>query len=329
MIKKIAINGFGRIGRLTLRHLIKRSDVEIVAINDLTKTSILAHLFEYDSTQGQYNGTVGFDEENIIIDGKKIPAFSNRNPEELPWGELEVDVVLECTGFFRKREQAQLHVNAGAKKVLLSAPSRSEGVPTIVMGVNDSIIQDSDWLLSNASCTTNCLAPLVKVIDREWGIKHGFMSTVHSYTANQCIQDGPHKDLRRARAAAINMLPTTTGAAKALAQVLPLMKGKISASSIRVPIPTGSLVELICVLERDTSAAEVNAAFKTASQADLKGVLEYSEKPLVSTDIVSNTHSSIFDSLLTSMHHGMLKVTSWYDNEAGYSARLAEMAMML
>ena len=329
MIKKIAINGFGRIGRLTLRHLTKRPDVEIVAINDLTKTSILAHLFEYDSTQGQYNGTVGFDEENIIIDGKKIPAFSNRNPEELPWGELEVDVVLECTGFFRKREQAQLHVNAGAKKVLLSAPSRSEGVPTIVMGVNDSIIQDSDWLLSNASCTTNCLAPLVKVIDREWGIKHGFMSTVHSYTANQCIQDGPHKDLRRARAAAINMLPTTTGAAKALAQVLPLMKGKISASSIRVPIPTGSLVELICVLERDTSAAEVNAAFKTASQADLKGVLEYSEKPLVSTDIVSNTHSSIFDSLLTSMHHGMLKVTSWYDNEAGYSARLAEMAMML
>jgi glyceraldehyde 3-phosphate dehydrogenase len=247
----------------------------------------------------------------------------------LPWGELEVDVVLECTGFFRKREQAQLHINAGAKKVLLSAPSRSEGVPTIVMGVNDSIIQDSDWLLSNASCTTNCLAPLIKVIDREWGIQHGFMSTVHSYTANQRIQDAPHKDLRRARAAAINMLPTSTGAAKALALVLPLMKGKISASSIRVPIPTGSLVELVCATDSTATVEEINASFKKASETDLKGVLEYSVKPLVSSDIVSNTHSSIFDSLLTTVHHGMMKVTSWYDNEAGYSARLAEMAMML
>ncbi len=329
MAKKIAINGFGRIGRLTLRNLIKRKDVEIVAINDLTDTPTLAHLFEFDSSHGRFDGTVDYEGDNLIIDGHKFPAFSIRNPEELPWADLEVDVVLECTGIFRKREQTQMHITAGAKKVLLSAPARSEGVPTIVMGVNDDIIKETDWLVSNASCTTNCLAPLVKIIDENWGIKHGFMSTVHAYTANQRIQDAPHKDLRRARAAALNMLPTTTGAAKALALVLPEIKGKISASSIRVPIPTGSLVELICALEKDTDVESVNAAFLDAANNSMKGILEYTEKPIVSSDIVSNTHSCIFDAPLTTMHQGMLKVTAWYDNEAGYSARLAQMAMML
>lgn len=329
MSKKIAINGFGRIGRLTLRNLIQRSDVEVVAINDLTDTATLAHLFEYDSSHGIFDGTVEVDGVNIIVNGHSIPTYAVRNPEELPWEELGVDVVLECTGIFRKTEQAMMHVTAGAKKVLLSAPARSEGVPTIVKGVNDDILKDSDLVVSNASCTTNCLAPLVKIIDENWGIQHGFMSTIHAYTANQKLQDAPHKDLRRARAAAVNMIPTTTGAAKALALVLPSVKGKISASSIRVPVPTGSLVELVCVLDKDVEAEDVNAAFKAASEGALKGVLQYSEKPLVSTDIVSNPYSSIFDAPLTTVHKGMLKVTAWYDNEAGYASRLAELALML
>lgn len=329
MAKKIAINGFGRIGRLTLRNLILRDDVEIVGINDLTDTATLAHLFEYDSSHRRFDGTVAVEEDKLIINGKTIPTFSKRNPEELPWGELEVDVVLECTGFFRKKEQAMLHINAGAKKVLLSAPAKTEGIPTIVKGVNDDILTGADLIVSNASCTTNCLAPLVKIIDDNWGIKYGFMSTIHAYTANQKLQDAPHSDLRRARAAALNMIPTTTGAANALALVMPSMKGKISASSIRVPVPTGSLVELVCALDNSVDAETVNAAFKVAAEGALNGVLEYSEKPLVSTDIVSSPFSSIFDAPLTRVHNGMLKVTSWYDNEAGYSARLAELATML
>lgn len=329
MVKKIAINGFGRIGRLTLRNLINRNDVQIVGINDLTDTATLAHLFEYDSSHRRFNGTVAVDGDNLIINEYSIPTFSKRNPEELPWGNLEVDVVLECTGFFRKKEQAMLHIKAGAKKVVLSAPAKSEGVPTIVKGVNDHLLTGDDLIVSNASCTTNCLAPLVKVIDDNWGIQHGFMSTIHAYTANQKLQDAPHADLRRARAAAVNMIPTTTGAAKALALVLPTMKGKISASSIRVPVPTGSLVELMCVLDKEVDEKMVNATFKAAAEGALKGVLEYSEKPLVSSDIISNPYSSIFDAPLTTVHNGMLKVTSWYDNEAGYSARLAELALMV
>ncbi|BDS12213.1 type I glyceraldehyde-3-phosphate dehydrogenase [Aureispira anguillae] len=329
MAKKIAINGFGRIGRLTLRNLINRKDVEIVGINDLTDTATLAHLFEYDSSHRRFEGTVNVADDNLVINGKTIPTFSMRNPAELPWADLEVDVVLECTGFFRKKEQAMLHITAGAKKVLLSAPAKSEGVPTIVKGVNDHLLTGEDLIVSNASCTTNCLAPLVKIIDDNWGLQYGFMSTVHAYTANQKLQDAPHKDLRRARAAAVNMIPTTTGAANALALVLPELKGKISASSIRVPVPTGSLVELMCVLDKKVDVATVNSKFKAASEAELKGILEYSEKPLVSTDIVSSPYSSIFDAPLTTVHNGMLKVTAWYDNEAGYSARLAELALMI
>lgn len=329
MAKKIAINGFGRIGRLTFRNLIQQKDLEIVAINDLTDAATLAHLLEFDSSHGRFQGTVEVQEGNLVVNGKNIPIYAEKNPENLPWGKLGVEVVIESTGFFRKREQAELHLKAGAKKVLLSAPAKSEGIPTIVKGVNDEALTGEDTIVSNASCTTNCLAPLVKVIEDNWGLKHGFMSTIHAYTANQKLQDAPHSDLRRARAAALNMIPTSTGAAEALELVMPGVKGKISASSIRVPVPTGSLIELIVATEKTTTVEEVNATFKEASQNALKGVLEYTEKPIVSTDIISNPYSSIFDAELTTLHKGLLKVTAWYDNEAGYSARLAELADMI
>lgn len=329
MSKKIAINGFGRIGRLTLRNLIARKDVEVVAINDLTDTATLAHLFEFDSAHRRFEGTVSSEGNNIIINGKKIPTYAMRNPEELPWKALGVDVVLECTGIFTDLEKAMLHVKAGARRVVLSAPAKGKGVLTIVRGVNEEMLTDKDLVISNASCTTNCLAPLVKIIDANWGIQQGFMSTIHAFTADQNLQDAPHKDLRRARAASINIVPTSTGAAKALGLVLPSMDGKISASSVRVPIITGSLVELVCMLNKAVDVDTVNATFKTASETSLKGILQYSDKPLVSSDIISNPYSSIFDSDLTLVHGNMLKVTAWYDNEAGYSARLAEMAAIV
>ena len=329
MAKKIAINGFGRIGRLTFRNLIQQTDVEVVAINDLTDAATLAHLLEFDSSHRRFNGTVEVKDGHLVVNGQSIPIYSERNPADLPWGALEVDVVLECTGFFRKKEQAELHLQAGAKKVLLSAPAKSKGIPTIVKGVNDNLLTGADKIVSNASCTTNCLAPLVKVLEEEWGLKHGYMSTIHAYTANQKLQDAPHSDLRRARAAALNMIPTSTGAAQALELVMPSVKGKISASSIRVPVPTGSLIELVVATEKEVTVEEVNAKFKAASEGALKGVLEYTEKPIVSTDIISNPYSSIFDAELTTLHHGLLKLTAWYDNEAGYSARLAELAEMI
>lgn len=329
MSKKIAINGFGRIGRLTLRNLIGRNDVEVVAINDLTDTATLAHLFEFDSAHRRFEGTVSSEGNNIIINGKKIPTYAMRNPAELPWKDLGVDVVLECTGIFTDLEKAMLHVQAGARRVVISAPAKDKNVLTIVRGVNEEMLTDKDLVISNASCTTNCLAPLVKIIDENWGIHQGFMSTIHAFTADQNLQDAPHKDLRRARAASINIVPTSTGAAKALGLVLPKIDGKISASSVRVPIITGSLVELVCILDKAVDVKTVNATFKTASETSLKGILQYSDKPLVSSDIISNPYSSIFDSGLTLVHGNMLKVTAWYDNEAGYSARLAEMAAMV
>lgn len=328
-LKKIAINGFGRIGRLTLRQLLKNDSVAVVAINDLTDTKTLANLFKYDSAQGQFDGTIEHTENALIINDKLIKVSAIRNPAELPWKELEIDLVLECTGFFTKQEQANLHIEAGARRVILSAPAKSAGIPTIVRGINDSMIKETDQIISNASCTTNCLAPLVSVINNNWGLKQGFMSTVHAYTGDQNLQDGPHKDLRRARAAAINIVPTTTGAAKALELVIPEVKGKITASAIRVPVPTGSLVELVCILEQAVEVEEVNRIFRITAESDLKGILQYTEEPIVSSDIVSNTHSSIFDAGLTMVSGNMLKVTSWYDNEAGYSARLAEMAIDL
>ncbi len=326
MSRKIAINGFGRIGRLTLRNLLKRDDVEVVAINDLTDNKTLAHLFKYDSAQGMFPGKISYTDETITIDGKAIHAYSQRNPEELPWKELEVDVVLECTGVFRTRKKASLHKKAGAKNVILSAPAKGEGFETIVLGVNDHLITTQKDYFSNASCTTNCLAPVVKVIEENWGLVQGNITTIHSYTAAQRIQDAPHSDLRRARAAAVNIVPTTTGAAKALGLVLPQSKGKLFAMAVRVPVITGSLIELTVVVEKSTTDKKINEAFKKASKNELKGILEYTEAPIVSTDIIGNPHSSIFDSQLTKASGKLIKVVSWYDNEAGYSARLADLA---
>jgi len=325
MAKRIAINGFGRIGRLTLRNILNRSDIEVVAINDLTDTDMLAHLFKYDSSQGRYDGEVSVDGDTIIIDGKEIKSYAERDPSKLPWASLNVDVVLECTGIFRTYESAHAHIDAGAKRVVISAPGKGEGIQTIVLGVNDDTIDPEALIFSNASCTTNCLAPVVKVLDQLGGIVSAGMTTIHGYTGDQNIQDGPHSDWRRARAAAINMIPTSTGAATAVGKVYPAVQGKIFAMAIRVPVVTGSIVDFTCVLNRTVTRDEINASFKKASETDLKGILQYSEVELVSTDIIGNEYSSIFDAKLTSTHGNQVKVISWYDNEAGYSARLADM----
>ena len=326
-MKRIAINGFGRIGRLTLRNLLQVDDVEVVAINDLTDTHTLAHLFEFDSAQGRFHGDVSYTDDTLIINGKSIQCLAIKSPSELPWANMEIDCVLECTGLFRTMEKASQHLEAGAQRVILSAPAKSAGIPTIVLGVNGHIVEDNDLVLSNASCTTNCLAPTMKVFEENFGVKHGFMCTIHSYTSNQNLQDGPHSDLRRARAAAQNIIPTTTGVTSALELVLPSVKGKILATSYRVPIITGSLIELILTPEKQINAIDVNDAFEKAASGSLKGIMEYNDKALVSSDIVSNTHSCIFDAPLTEMHRGMVKVTAWYDNESGYAARLADMAV--
>lgn len=326
--KRIAINGFGRIGRLVLRQLLNNPDVEVVAINDLTDVATLAHLFKYDSAQRTFEGTVSVEESGLLINGKSIKNFAVKNPAELPWASLGIDTVLECTGIFRDVEKASLHIAAGAKRVIISAPGKGE-VCTVVRGINDHLLQSSETIFSNASCTTNCLAPLIKVVLDNWGIEQVFMSTVHAYTADQNLQDAPHKDLRRARSAAMNIVPTSTGAGDALAIIFPELKGKMSASSMRVPVVTGSIVEMIVVTQKaPASIEEINEAFKNASEGHFKGILQYSEEELVSTDIIGNPHSSIFDAGLTTLNSNMLKVTAWYDNEAGYSARLAEVAVM-
>lgn len=325
MAKKIAINGFGRIGRITLRNLLADPTVEVVGINDLTDNATLAHLFKYDTAHGAYAGEVTSDEEYIYIDGKKIKATSIRDPKELPWKELNVDVVLECTGIFLTKEKAGWHLEAGAKKVVLSAPA-GDDVKTIVLGVNEGDINAETNIYSNASCTTNCLAPIAKIIVDNWGIVSGSMSTVHAYTSDQNLQDSPHKDLRRARAAALNIIPTSTGAAKAAALVVPELIGKMTSMSLRVPVVTGSIVDLTVFTEKEFTREEVNDTFKKAAEGHFKGIVEYSELPLVSSDIVSNKHSAIFDSKLTLVRGNMLRVFAWYDNEAGYSARLAQLA---
>jgi glyceraldehyde 3-phosphate dehydrogenase len=325
MAKKVAINGFGRIGRLTFRFLQQNPDVEVVAINDLTDNATLAHLLKYDSTQGIFNGTVDYTEDELIVNGKAIKASAERNPADLPWGEMNVDVVLECTGIFTTKDKAGLHLEAGAKKVVISAPGKSAGIQTIVLGVNDNELDHSNTVFSNASCTTNCLSPLVKVITENWGLVQGTMTTTHAYTGDQRILDAPHSDLRRARAAAVNIVPTSTGAASAVGKVIPSVAGKLMAMAVRVPVPTGSMTELTVITEKEVSIEEVNAKFKEYADSGLKGILEYSAAPLVSTDIIGNTHSCIFDSGLTNANGTLLKVVGWYDNEAGYSARLAEL----
>ncbi|MBK8500893.1 MAG: type I glyceraldehyde-3-phosphate dehydrogenase [Saprospiraceae bacterium] len=326
MSKKVAINGFGRIGRLTFRNLLTNPDIEVVAINDLTDNATLAHLLKYDSSQGKFNGTVDSTDDHLIVNGKKIFASAERNPANLPWKELEVDVVLECTGIFLDSTKASLHLEAGAKRVVLSAPGKGDDIKTIVLGVNDDNLDISTKIFSNASCTTNCFAPVVKLLNDNWKIKVGSMTTTHAYTSDQNIQDAPHKDLRRARAAAVNIVPTSTGAAKAIGPVVPEVAGKISAIALRVPVVSGSLIELNVLVEKNTTADEINQVFKTASEGRMKGILEYCTDEIVSSDILQNPHSSIFDSLMTNVMAGnFVKVVSWYDNEAGYSARLADL----
>jgi glyceraldehyde 3-phosphate dehydrogenase len=329
MAKKIAINGFGRIGRLTFRNLMKMDDVEVVAINDLTDNQTLAHLLKYDSAQGPFEGTVEATDDKFIVNGKEIMALSERNPAALPWKEHGVDLVLECTGIFRSKEKAGLHLEAGAKDVIISAPAKGDGVQTIVLGVNDDELDRRHNVFSNASCTTNCLAPIVKVLEENFGIQYGSMTTTHAYTADQNIQDAPHSDLRRARAAAFNIVPTSTGAASAVGKVYPAVSGKLFAIALRVPVITGSLVELNVVVNKTASVEEINAKFKEAAEGPMKGILEYQADPIVSSDIVRNPHSSIFDSLMTDVNQNMVKVVSWYDNEAGYSARLADLAHLI
>jgi len=328
-MKRIAINGFGRIGRLTLRNLLSQSDVEVVAINDLTTSATSAHLFKYDTAHGLYSEKVSSTESTIQIGEKSISYTSIRNPEELPWGDLNVDIVLECTGVFRTEEKIEMHLTAGAKKVLLSAPAKGGKVPFVVLGVNDEVINADLKILSNASCTTNCLAPVVKIIDEKWGVSHGFITTTHGYTADQRLQDSPHSDIRRARAAAQNIIPTSTGAAVAVGVVLPNVLGKLNASALRVPVITGSLIELTCVVNNEVSVEEINHAFKAASENEFKGILEYNDDQIVSSDIIGNKHSSIFDAPLTQVHGNLIKVTSWYDNEAGYSARMSDLTLIM
>ena len=327
-MKKVAINGFGRIGRLTFKALLKKKDIQIVAINDLTDNYTLAHLLKYDSVHGKFDGTIEANDEYLIINGIKINAYAERDPAKLPWKELGVDVVAECTGVFRKRELLEKHLHAGAKKVALSVPSaKPEDVDvTVVLGVNDNELKPEHKLVSNASCTTNCLAPISKVLNDNFGIEFGLMNTIHSYTNDQIILDAPHKDLRRARAAAVSIIPTSTGAAKAIGLVIPELAGKLHGLAMRVPTPDGSVVDLTVKLKKKASVEEINAAMKAAAEGPMKGILKYETDPIVSVDIIGSAYSSIFDSLMTMEKGGdLVKVISWYDNEFGYSNRLADL----
>lgn len=324
---KVGINGFGRIGRLVMRAILKHQNdnVEVVGINDLTDAKTLAHLFKYDTAQGKFDGDVHADGNDLVINGKKIGVTAERDPANLKWGERGAEVVIESTGIFRDGKGAGKHLDAGAKKVIISAPAKGSDIQTIVLGVNDEEIDKNNTIFSNASCTTNCLAPMVKVLDEAFGVEKGFMTTIHAYTGDQQLVDGPHKDLRRARAAAQNIVPTTTGAAAAVGLVLPHLDGKLDGGAVRVPVLTGSLTDLTAVVGKDTTEQEVLDAFKKAAQGDLKGILEYSDEELVSTDIIGNPHSCIFDSGTIKVDGNLVKVIGWYDNEAGYSARTAEL----
>ncbi|MBE4720276.1 type I glyceraldehyde-3-phosphate dehydrogenase [Pseudarthrobacter sp. AB1] len=331
MTTRIGINGFGRIGRNYFRAaLAQGADLEIVAVNDLTSPEALAHLLKYDSVGGRLKETVEVKDGNIVVDGNVIKVLAERDPANLPWGELGVDIVIESTGFFTKAAAAQKHIDAGAKKVLISAPASDEDI-TIVMGVNDGLYDNATHnIISNASCTTNCLGPLAKVLNDTFGIERGLMTTIHAYTADQNLQDGPHNDLRRARAAAINMVPTSTGAAKAIGLVLPELKGKLDGYAIRVPVPTGSATDLTVTVSRETTVEEVNAALKKASESEeFQGILTYTDAPIVSSDIVGDPSSSIFDSGLTKVIGNQVKVVSWYDNEWGYSNRLVDLTELV
>jgi len=321
---KVAINGFGRIGRLTFRRLLEKDNVEIVAINDLTDNATLAHLLKYDSVHGRFNGTVSSDADSNTVNGKAIKSFAERDPKLLPWASLGIDVVLESTGRFIDQDGAGQHLTAGARKVIISAPAKGD-IPTVVLGVNDETLTDEMTIISNASCTTNCLAPMAKVLDDTFGIEKGFMTTVHAYTADQNLQDAPHSDLRRSRAAAYSIIPTSTGAAKAVGLVLPHLKGKLDGNAMRVPTPDGSVTDFTALLKRDATVAEINAALKAAADGPMKGILEYTTDEIVSIDIIGNPHSCILDSNLTTAMGNLVKVVGWYDNEFGYSSRAADL----
>jgi len=325
---KVGINGFGRIGRLTYRALMKNTKIEVVALNDLTDAKTLAHLLKYDSVHGKFPGEVTVEGDFLVVNGKKIKVLAEKDPANLPWKSLGAEIVVESTGIFRTREKLTKHITAGAKKVVLSVPSdnKEDVDATIVIGVNDNKLTPAMKLISNASCTTNCLAPIAKVLHDSFGIRNGLMNTIHSYTNDQIILDAPHKDLRRARAAAVSIIPTKTGAAKAIGLVIPELDGKLDGFAIRVPTPDGSIVDLTCELNKSVTKDDINAAMKAAANGPMKGILEFLDEPLVSCDIIGNSHSSIYDSLLTKVIGGnIVKVIAWYDNEYGYSCRLADL----
>jgi glyceraldehyde 3-phosphate dehydrogenase len=328
---RVAINGFGRIGRITFRRLIGKSNMDVIAVNDLADPAILAHLLKYDSVHGRFDGTIQNNGDHLIVNGRKIVVLSEENPANLPWKKLGIDVVIESTGKFINREDAMKHVNpSGSRKVIISAPAKneSEDVKYIVLGVNDHIIDRNDVIISNSSCTTNNVAPLIMILDEFWGIENAFITTVHSYTRDQNLLDAPHKDLRRARAAACSIVPTTTGAAKAATHIFPHLKTCLGGAGIRVPVPDASLTDLTCTLKKPASIADINYHFKVEAEGRLKGILEYTEDPIVSVDIIGNTHSAVFDAGLTAVlgeKNNLVKVVAWYDNEMGYAARLVEL----
>lgn len=327
---KLAINGFGRIGRITFRALMKKKNIAVVAVNDLTDSQTLAHLLKYDSVHGNFPGSVEAGEDFLLVNRRKIKVFAEPEPGAVNWGKLGVDVVIESTGRFTDRASAQKHLGAGARRVIISAPAKTdhEDVKYVVLGINDHIIEPGDQIISNSSCTTNCVAPMIKILDDQWGIQEGFITTVHSYTRDQNLIDAPHSDLRRARAAAYSIIPTTTGAAKAATRIFPHLKNNLGGAGIRVPVPDGSLTDLTCTLKKPATAAAINAAFREAAGGSLKGILQYTEDPIVSVDIIGNPHSAIFDAGLTAVlgdNNDLVKIVAWYDNESGYAHRLADL----
>ncbi|MGB5849087.1 MAG: type I glyceraldehyde-3-phosphate dehydrogenase [Ignavibacteriaceae bacterium] len=325
MAIKIGINGFGRIGRLVFRRCLELGGFDFVGINDLTDAKTLAHLLKYDSVHGRFNGDIVVDGDEIIVNGDRIKITAEKDPAALNWGKLGAEVIIESTGVFRTQEACMKHVEAGAKKVILTVPPKGEVDGMVVLGVNDDVLTGDEKVLSNASCTTNCLAPMVKVLNDNFGLEKGFMTTVHSYTNDQNVLDLPHKDLRRARAAAVSIIPTTTGAAKAVGKVIPELSGMLDGFALRVPTPDGSITDLVAILKKEVTAEEVNAAFKEAANGPMKGILEYTEDPIVSADIIGNPHSNIFDSLSTMANGNLVKVVGWYDNEYGYSCRVVDL----
>ena len=329
MAVKIGINGFGRIGRLVFRRALELGNIEIVGINDLTDAKTLAHLLKYDSVHGRFNGTVTVDGSSIVVNGKKIQITAERDPANLKWSELGAEVIIEATGVFRSKEACMKHITAGAKKVILTVPAKGDVDATVVLGVNDDVLKGDEQVVSNASCTTNCLAPMAKVLNDKFGIEKGYMTTVHSYTNDQVILDLPHSDLRRARSAAVSIIPTTTGAAKAVGLVIPELKGKLDGFALRVPTPDGSITDLVAILKTEVTVDEINAAMKEAADGPMKGILEYCIDPIVSADIVGDPHSNIFDSLSTMANGKLVKIVGWYDNEWGYSCRVVDLLVKI